>query len=489
MIENLVEDIGRSLGDWAYVLVAIIAMAETAAFLGFIAPGEFTVIFGGVLAGEGTLSIWILIAVVWAAAVAGDSVGFLLGRRLGRDFALAHGHRLRLTQDRFRQVEDYFERHGGKTVFIGRWFGFIRPLVPFTAGATRVPYQRFITYDILAAGLWTAVSVLIGFVFWRSFESITEALGQGSLVFGTLVAIAVGVVFAFKKLRRAEQRRRLAAWFTRQGKRPLLRPLAFVVGALWVVLLRPLWRWLLRPIGRVSAPPLRFAWGRLTPGELGIELTTLLALAAVAGYIFALNTSLVHDYVLLPFDGTALDLARDIESSALTTVAEGITALGIFPIAALAVIAGLVVLLVRRQVADCFVLAVGFVASNVGVLIAKAAVDRARPVDPLVDADEASFPSGHATAAIAYVALAVIFARTARRSAVRVGLVVGAVVIALLVGLSRVYLRVHYLSDVASGWELALAVFSLAGAVALIVEYLRNNGDSAETEQPKREDG
>ena len=88
MIENLIEDIARGLGEWAYLLVAFMAMAETAAFLGFVAPGEFTIIFGGVLAGEGTLSIQLLIGIAWASCVIGDAIGFYLGRRLGRGFVL-----------------------------------------------------------------------------------------------------------------------------------------------------------------------------------------------------------------------------------------------------------------------------------------------------------------------------------------------------------------------------------------------------------------
>ena len=140
-MEQFIEDLAHSLGSWAYLLVAFMATAETAAFLGFIAPGEFTIILGGVLAGEGTLSIWLLIGIVWASIVVGDSIGFMLGRRLGRDFAERHGHRVRLTEERLQKVDAYFARHGGKTIFFGRWLGFVRPLMPFTAGTSGMAYR------------------------------------------------------------------------------------------------------------------------------------------------------------------------------------------------------------------------------------------------------------------------------------------------------------------------------------------------------------
>ena len=83
MIERLIEDIASGLGQWAYLLVAFMAMAETAAFLGFVAPGEFTIIFGGVLAGEGTLSIQLLIGITWVSCVVGDAIGFYLAAGSG----------------------------------------------------------------------------------------------------------------------------------------------------------------------------------------------------------------------------------------------------------------------------------------------------------------------------------------------------------------------------------------------------------------------
>ena len=153
-MEQLIEDFAHSLGHWAYLLVAFMATAETAAFLGFVAPGEFTIILGGVLAGEGTLSIGLLIGIVWASIVVGDSIGFFLGRKLGRSFVLKHGPRVRLTEERIRRVEDYFARHGGKTIFVGRWIGFVRPLMPFTAGTSGMAYRSFLPYDVLSAGLF-----------------------------------------------------------------------------------------------------------------------------------------------------------------------------------------------------------------------------------------------------------------------------------------------------------------------------------------------
>src|SRR5262245_35603053 len=81
-LEKLLEDAGETLGKWTYLLVGLLAYLETGAFVGFIAPGETAVIVGGLVAGQGQISLIVLIAIVWACAVAGDLTSFTLGRRL-----------------------------------------------------------------------------------------------------------------------------------------------------------------------------------------------------------------------------------------------------------------------------------------------------------------------------------------------------------------------------------------------------------------------
>ena len=480
MIERLIEDIAAGLGEWAYLLVAFMAMAETAAFLGFVAPGEFTIIFGGVLAGEGTLSIQLLIGIAWAACVAGDAIGFYLGHRLGRRFALEHGPKVRLTEERFLKVEDFFRRHGGKTIFIGRWLGLVRPLMPFTAGASGMSYRRFLPYDVLGAGLWAATWCLLGYIFWQSFEQVASTAGRGTIAFAVLLGLAIGGYQAVKRLRHPEQRRAFAAWLDRQTQRPLLRPLGWF-GRVMGAALRPLWRYALRPVWALVAPPLRFVGARLTPGELGIELTTLLAIAGVCIYTVVLQINLLATDALLFGDETTLEIARDIELGILTTVGKVLVVIGRLWFVVLVTAAVCAYLLSRRRAAEAIALSAGLAVTQITTQIIKGAVDRPRPGDGLIGADGFAYPSGHASISITYLAIGVILSRTVP-AAWRVGLVVAGTVLAVAIGLSRAYLRVHYLTDVVGGWAVGLAAFSLCGAVTLVVEYLRHNSDAAKAQ-------
>jgi undecaprenyl-diphosphatase len=136
-------------------------------------------------------------------------------------------------------------------------------------------------------------------------------------------------------------------------------------------------------------------------------------------------------------------------------------------------------LLGRRRVIEAAALTSGLLLTWAAVQIAKAAVDRPRPTGALVDTAGQSYPSGHAAYAIAWVAIAVVLSRTVPGLARMTGVVVVAIVVAVLVGLTRIYLRAHYLSDVVGGVGLAAAIFGLCAMIGLFVAHVRHNGARA----------
>jgi membrane-associated phospholipid phosphatase len=134
-----------------------------------------------------------------------------------------------------------------------------------------------------------------------------------------------------------------------------------------------------------------------------------------------------------------------------------------------------VFLLIRRRVAEGLALACGMALTVLAVHWAKAEVDRPRPLHPLVGTADQSYPSGHSAYAIVYLVVAVAIGRmfpTWKGRAVVVGAAVGLVA---LVGLTRMYLRAHFFSDVIGGYGLACGLFALTGTVALVVSHLRQN--------------
>jgi undecaprenyl-diphosphatase len=466
-VEKLIEDAGKALGKWTYLAVGVLAFLETGAFIGLVAPGETTVIVGGLVAGQGEISLLVLIAIVWSCAVAGDLTSYYLGRRLGREFMVKHGARVKITEARLEQVEAFFERRGGMTILIGRFIGLVRAIAPFVAGASRMPLGKFLPYDVLGAGLWATTFCVLGFVFWRSFDQLTAWVSRGLFAFGLVVAVIVGIVFLVRLQRNPELRERTRAWIAAQLERPLLRPVA--------PYLRAGWRRVVQPAARASEAPARFVWNRLTPGELGLEVTTLLALAAVGSFVFVLLGSELQDRDLLAFDRVAFDVAGRLYSTPVKDVVVWVTALGSFAVCAVLVLVTATWAAARRRFLDAAVLVAAFAITWIAVDVAKEAFGRPRPPGSHVQTEGLAYPSAHAAYAVAWIACAIVLVRGGSSLAARFAVVTAAVAIAVVVGLTRVYLRAHYLSDVEGGWGVAVAIFALLGLVAVVVGHLRQN--------------
>jgi membrane protein DedA with SNARE-associated domain/membrane-associated phospholipid phosphatase len=450
-IEGFLEDLASGLGDWTYALVGVLAFVETGAFVGLVFPGETAVILGGAVAGQGETSIEITIAIVWFCAWAGDTVSFLIGTRLGREFVLEHGPKVRITHERFAQVEDYFQRHGGKTILIGRFLGLVRALAPFIAGSSGMRYRAFVPYSVLGTGLWSATFCLLGYFVSQSLNEATQIAGTGTLVLGVLVAVTVGTVLVVRFMRVRENRQRLAQWMDQHAA---LRPLV--------------------ALARRIEPQARFLYRRLTPGGLGLEFTSLLAVLSVSLFVLIGYASIVSvDPGPTPGDEAAFEVAADLEATWLTDVSKVVTAFGsstaTLALAALVAIA----LAARRHWREVVVLAVAVAIVHLAVPALKDAIDRPRPLGGLVETDGSSFPSGHAAYAVIYPWLAVTIAVRLRPGMTRASLlIVAGIAVAAAIGLSRVYLRVHFLSDVSAGWGLGVSAFALCAIGSMLVPYV-----------------
>ncbi len=467
-LEELFLDVGRALGPWTYLLVGVLAFLETGAFVGLVAPGETAVIVGGVVAGQGEISLFVLISIVWACAVAGDVTSYTLGRKLGRGWLLRHGEKLKITEDRLAQVERFFEKRGGATILIGRFIGFVRALAPFIAGTSRMPIRKFLPYDVLGAGAWAATFATLGYVFWHSFDRLTTYVSRGLFAFSTVVVVLVAFVALVQLRRDPEKRRRVREWLEERRDRPGWRLVIHIAG--------PAWRLIGRPTSAVADLAARFGMDRLTPGGLGLELTTLLALFTVGAYSFFFLGGIASQPGVPRIDEIAADIALELAMDPAIEIAKVVTDLGSYPFVALAALATVAWTLLRRRWIEAVTLTAGVALSPLLVGIAKAAYDRARPEGALVDFYNAAYPSGHTAYSVALVACAVVLVRGGVGWAVRFAAITVAVGVVVVVGLSRVYLRVHYLTDVLGGAALGVGLWSLLGTLALVAGYVRHNG-------------
>ncbi len=190
-------------GPLAYMLVGFLIFAEAALLVGFFIPGETAAVIGGVLAGLDRVNLVVMMTVVVVCAIAGDSVGFEVGKRFG-PWLLRRG-RLQNNPGVLRTV-GLLERYGGPAVFFGRFVAFARAIIPGLAGMSGMRYRIFLFYNALGGLIWGVGYTLLGFIVGLSFEHILSTVGLWSFaVVGGVIVVFVAV----HVIRRRRERRRL----------------------------------------------------------------------------------------------------------------------------------------------------------------------------------------------------------------------------------------------------------------------------------------
>lgn len=443
----------RVAGDWGLWIVFAIVFLETSAMIGLLVPGETTVLLAGALASQGVLDIGDLAAVVCAGAVLGDSAGFFLGRRLGRDFLLRHARLFRIKERHLERTDGFFERHGGKTILFGRWVGFLRSLGPFLAGSARMRFGRFLLYDVAGAVSWGLTVTVLGYVFGRSYRMAEHWLGRVSLVLLILVLLAAVLAVLGRWL-----------WARRERLGRLSESLAERVLE---------WR-VVRVVRRRFEPQIAWLLRRFSPRRAyGLGVTAGLVLSLLLAWAFGV----ILEGVVTREPITVLDrtVARTLHEHAVpwfTTLMVVLTTLGSTWLLVPLSVAVTAALAWRGRWGEGLVLVTATSGAAFLNAMLKLLIQRPRPefVEPLVTVGGYSFPSGHSSAAAAFfMTLGLLAAGWVRRWETRVYVLLGAIGAILLVGFSRLYLGVHYLSDVLAGFALGAlwAVVAVTAAVIL----------------------
>jgi len=217
MLEHL-NDLILRLEHWGYVIVFLIVMLECQAFLGFFMPGESMVMVAGFLAGQDVLDIRALIVVVAVAAILGDSIGYELGRRLGRDWLRRHGEKFWLRPERLDRMDAFFTRYGGLSVLFAHFLHIGRALMPFFAGAARLPYLRFLGFNAIGCILWATIFSLLGYLFGQSWHLIDRWIGRAGIIAAILATMVVVTVVLWRGI--ASRELEIREWWRQFCARP-----------------------------------------------------------------------------------------------------------------------------------------------------------------------------------------------------------------------------------------------------------------------------
>jgi membrane-associated protein len=172
-------------GVWAIVLIIFFE-----SFLLFFLPGDSLLFIGGFLASTGSINIWVLVFGCFAAAVLGNNVGYALGQKFGRRFFLRENSRL-FTQENLTRTQDFYDKHGGKTIILARFLPIVRTFAPVVAGIGTMKYKVFTLYNLIGAGLWAIGLPLAGYYLGKRID---PKVMEANLIWITLGIIVTSLV-------------------------------------------------------------------------------------------------------------------------------------------------------------------------------------------------------------------------------------------------------------------------------------------------------
>jgi undecaprenyl-diphosphatase len=427
----------RMLGYWVVLLLSLL---ESLAFVGVVVPGAVVVVFAGSLATKGFFDLGDLVWFASAGAILGDGISFRMGK--GGHIRFREENRI-FKPGLLEKGKDFFARHGGKSVFLGRFVGLIRAVIPFVAGLSGMEAKRFYLWNITSAIVWASSHLLAGFFLgqaWRAVETWSTRFG---IVLAAILLLALCAYW-------------LKRFFEKRG-----RELVAFAGSL------------LSSIGKAIAadPHVRklvekypsffaFVGKRLDRTEFkGLPLTLF---GAAFLYILLLLAGVVEDVLTLDpivaLDTRIENLLYAFRDPLLVKVFLWITLLAKAKIILCVVLLLAVVFFLWNKREFVIPLLVTVTGSGMFNLLGKVAFHRQRPPGVGVYTETSfSFPSGHAAIAAALYGFAVYFLwRRAATWGRRLNILFAGIFLVAAIGFSRLYLGVHFLSDVLGGYLLGL---------------------------------
>ncbi len=194
---EFIEPLIATLGIFSYLLVMLLASWESVPVFGTFTPGTLMLLMVGLIASQGQISLVLVVVFATLGGVIGDSAGYYLGR-YGRGFIKDNEGVLRTSH--LEQGKAFFNKHGGKSVFIGRFVGPLRPIIPLIAGMTVMNFKRYIFLNVTSAFLWAFLYLSLGYYFGQHIKFIDSVISRVGLI-ATLL-IVLGGLYVFYRHRK-----------------------------------------------------------------------------------------------------------------------------------------------------------------------------------------------------------------------------------------------------------------------------------------------
>jgi undecaprenyl-diphosphatase len=440
MFQNFLNSI---IGALAYsqfltlLVIAVLYFVESVVAIGVLVPGALLTFFLGFLASSNYLDPYLVISIAVSSAFLGEALSFYLGRKGSGLFSRQSGL---FAQTNLARGEDFFNKHGAKGVLIGRFIGPLKSLIPFIAGLSGMKRLKFFLLNLLSVASWVLFYFYLGFFFGTAWDTVklwtsrAELLGLAALLLFIFFYVLERVL-----VRRGPQFFALvkSVWFSVAGaiaENPEIKKIVARFPGFFFFLAR-----------RIDRKNFN-----------GLPLTLLsIAFAYLLFQLFGVVEA-IHNYsAIIQIDRRMESLATAFRNLTFVRIFLWITMLGKAQIIILFSLGASVIFWLKSRKDFILPLWVALIGSEAFVYFGKILVHRSRPAESVYFESSFSFPSGHATAAAAFFGFMLYFCwKTMDSWKRRLQLSFFIIALIALIGFSRIYLGVHYLSDVLAGFLL-----------------------------------
>lgn len=441
----------QSLGLWGYWVIGLLAFGEALVLTSVFAPGTVVVVLGGALAAQGFYDYGDMIWFVAIGTTLGAEASFRIG---GRGTNLFQEGRRVFSPAHLERGKRFFEKYGAPSIILGHFFGPLRPIIPVVAGLSEMSGRRFFLWNVIGGFAYALVLVSVGYFFGTAADLFSATMTRAGLfIVAVLLAIAI-LWFVAVKLRKA---------------------LPFFVSVLRSVggAIRD------NPDVRalVARHPIlfRFLSDRLSRETFtGLPVTILASAFVYFLFLYAGSTlDFVRQGQIVAADVRVANLLSAFRDPALVRFFTAVTAFGYWQVIIILGIAASVLMWLQKRPHYLPGLWLTVIGNQLTVMMLKSIFARPRPEMAVYVESSYSFPSGHSAASAAFFGFLTYALIRERAGPIVVSFLVGATIV-LLIGLSRIYLVEHYLSDVLNGY-LVGALWALLGI--WLAEWLRTKSN------------
>ncbi|MBM3232745.1 phosphatase PAP2 family protein [Candidatus Pacearchaeota archaeon] len=397
MLEEFVQSIAAT--NLKYILVFLVALAESIIFLNPIVPGQTIVVLAGIGAQQGIFNLGLLIATILIAVVLGDCITYYIGRRYGMNLLKRYGGFFFFKKEYLNKTRALMRDHLGKSILLGHMHGFTRALVPFISGAHRSSFKRFLFFTFFGALIWTLFSVLLGYFLGESYHYIERYAG---------IIVLLIIISAL-------------SWYYIASSVSKKNAMSNESKILWIL----------------GIAGIFFFW-------------SILRNVSRKGFWITLDQSL----------SSAVQRLND---EFLTYVARFIEVIFDVQVLMVVSIVIFFWYIFNKKHREATFFGAAMLAGALILYGIKEWIHRARPDSIITLSEGFSFPSGHATIATLFIGLLLYaFWKTSISRKYKMYLTIFSIFLVVMIGASRIYLNAHWLSDVIAGFTLGASILVFA---------------------------